>query len=98
MTKLYLIYIVSPEGSVELSPVNETFSRDENVNFSCSALGGLGNIFQWVKDGLELENETSGLLTLLAIDATSGGEYTCTVNNAAGNESVSTFLFVTPEI
>ena len=98
MTKLYLIYIVSPEGSVELSPVNETFRRDENVNFSCSALGGLGNTFQWVKDGLELENETSGLLTLLAIDATSGGEYTCTVSNAAGNESVSTFLFVTPEI
>ena len=98
MTDPYLIYTVSPDGSVVLSPVNGTFSRQENVNFSCSALGGLGNTFQWVRDGVELENETSGLLTLLAIDATSGGEYTCTVSNAAGNESVSAFLLVSPEI
>ena len=98
VAKLSLTYIVSPEGSVIVSPVNGTFSRQDNVNFSCSALGGLGNTFQWIKDGVELENETSGLLTLLGINAISGGEYTCTVSNAAGNESASTFLFVSPEI
>ena len=43
-------------------------------------------------------NETSETFFIPAIAFMDGDEYTCTVSNAAGNESVSTFLFVRPEI
>ena len=81
-----------------MSPMNETFNRGDNVTFTCSARGGPGNIFQWLRNGTELENETSETLTLPTIDFSDGDEYTCLVCNAAGNESVSTFLLVSPEI
>ena len=42
--------------------------------------------------------EISEFFVIPDITFMSGDEYTCTVSNAAGNESVSTFLFVNPEI
>ena len=89
---------VSPEGSVEVSPLNQTFNQGDTVTFTCSARGGPDNTFQWLRNGTELVNETSERLFIPAIIFMDGNEYTCVVSNAAGNESVSTFLFVNPEI
>ena len=38
------------------------------------------------------------MLEVMDIDASSGGDYTCTVSNAAGNDSASTTLYVAPYI
>ena len=92
---LVLFFPVSPEGSVEVSPLNETFDRGDNVTFTCSARGGPDNTFQWLRNGTELVNE---FIFIPAISFMDGNEYTCVVSNAAGSESVSTFLFVSPEI
>ena len=35
-------------------------------------------------------------LTLANVNASTGGMYTCVVTNAAGNNSDSTFLFISP--
>ena len=95
---LYFLSSVSPEGSVVVSPLNETFDQGDNVTFNCSALGGPDNTFQWLRNGTEIVGETFEMYAIPDITFMSGDEYTCMVSNAAGNESVSTFLFVNPEI
>ena len=89
---------VSPEGSVSVFPLNMVFNRGDHVTFNCSAQGGPGNSYQWQWNGTDLDNETAQTLTVSQISAADGGEYTCVVSNAAGNDSASTLLNVSPEI
>ena len=60
--------------------------------------GGGPNTYQWEKDGTVLDGETSDTLTLVNVNASFGGDYTCTVSNTAGNESASITLYVEPYI
>ena len=59
-------------------------------------MGGPGNSFQWKIEGRVVGNES--MLELVGIDASNGGDYTCTVSNAAGNDSDSRTLYVAPYI
>ena len=93
---VYSSPIVSPEGSVSVDPFNQAFDHNMNVTFTCSAKGGPDNTFQWERDGVIVSNEAN--FTVTQIDATDGGNYTCTVSNAAGNDSNTTTLFVNPLI
>lgn len=87
---------VSPEGSVTVSPLNAVHSFEDNVTLTCDAMGGPNNSFVWEVNGTILANEKN--LNLVAINASHGGIYTCTVSNAAGNSSTSTGLYVAPYI
>ena len=87
---------VSPEGSVMVTVSDMISTRGSNVTFSCSAMGGPQNSFTWMKDGMMVGNDTT--LTVTDIDASSGGSYTCTVSNSAGNDSASITLYVQPYI
>ena len=89
---------MSPEDSVSVSPLNMVFSRGDNVTFNCLAQGGPDNTYQWQRNGTDLDNETMQTLTIYQISATDGGEYTCVVSNAAGNDSANILLNVSPEI
>ena len=93
-----LLPLVSPEGSVSVSPLNMVFERGNNVTFNCTAEGGLGNTYQWQRNGTNLDNETMQTLAITQISVNDGDQYTCVVSNAAGNDSASTSLFVYPEI
>ena len=68
------------------------------MTFNCSAQGGPGNTYQWQRSGTYLDNETMQTLAITQISAADGGEYTCVVSNAAGNDSARTLLNVFPEI
>ena len=59
-------------------------------------MGGPENSFQWEINGTVVANDST--LTFADIDASYGGSYTCVVSNAAGNDSASTMLYVTPYI
>ena len=89
---------MSPEGSVAVSPSIEISSIRGNVTFSCSAQGGPDNGYQWQYDGVVLMDETDTTLTIDDIRAVNGGNYTCVVNNAAGNDSATATLYVAPSI
>ena len=67
-----------------------------NVTLNCSALGGPNNIYVWMKNEMIIGNGTT--LVVTDINASSGGNYTCLVSNAAGNGSASTTLYVAPYI
>ena len=89
---------MSPEGSVAVSPTMEISSIRGNVTFSCSAQGGPDNGYQWQYDGVVLMEETNTTLTIDDIGAGNGGNYTCVVSNAAGNDSATATLYVAPAI
>ena len=64
----------------------------------CNSGGGPNNTYVWVKDGTILDGDTSDTLTLIINNALSGGNYTCTISNAAGSDSASTTLYIAPYI
>ena len=82
---------VSPEGSVNVSLLSNVSSQESNITFVCNALGGPNNTFQWEMNGNIIGN--GSILKVMDIDTSSGGIYTCTVSNAAGNDSISTFPY-----
>ena len=81
-----------------ISPTNESFAVGEDVNLTCSAMGGPRNLFQWYIDGLILPGENNTILTLTNITLYNGAEYTCEVRNFAGPFRATTFVYIDPEI
>ena len=73
-------------------------SLNDIVILMCISSGGPNNAYNWAKDEMILDGETSDTLTLIIINGSSGGNYTCTVSNAAGSDSASTTLYVAPYI
>jgi dystroglycan 1 len=59
-------------------------------------MGGPDNSFIWEKNGTIIGNDST--VNLMAVGASQGGDYTCTVSNAAGSDSASTTLYVAPYI
>lgn len=90
------IILVSPEGSVEVTPLNNVFNFQDTVTFNCSSLGGLNNTITWSMDGQQLLGETEPELTITNISSIDGGTYQCEVSNSAGSEQIDTILFVLP--
>ena len=89
---------MSPEGSVAVSPEMVIADVGGTVTFTCSAQGGPDNTYQWQNDGEDLMNETDANLIVSNISSMNGGNYTCVVSNAAGNDSATAVLYVEPII
>ena len=87
---------VSPEGSAVVSPLDIVSSLGDSVTYICTAMGGPDISYQWEINGTIVGNDS--VLYLVAIDASYGGNYTCTVSNVAGTDSASTTLYVAPYI
>ena len=58
------------------------------VEFTCSALGGPGNMFTWFRmyDNVVIASEP--LLQIAVEDAFDGSDYQCLVENDAGNDTI----------
>ena len=85
--------------TIAVSPSNTSIAmRNDNVTFTCDAQGGPGNLFQWQRNGANLDEMTQPILQLTSVDASDGGEYTCVVSNAAGNDSTVFILYIHPYI
>ena len=79
--------LVSPQGSVEISPsINIATTFNSTVIITCSAEGGPNNMFEWSKQGNEVASNNS-VLEFQMITGSDGAVYECTVSNAAGNET-----------
>ncbi len=84
---LILIPTVSPESSVTIVPNTINSFQGEIQNFTCSAMGGPGNMFSWIK---VYDNAIVGDMSNLTVNvngAADGGQYRCEVSNQAGNDS-----------
>ena len=92
---LALKNIAVAPGELMISPMETAYFQD-NVTLSCSSSGGPNNMFQWQQGAVNIINKQQPTLELISVDATDGGEYTCVVSNAAGNDSTSTTLYIRP--
>jgi len=95
---IYFFNAVSPQGGVRVSPEMVIAYIEGNVTFSCSAQGGPDSEYQWQYNGVDLMDQTNTTLTIDNIGAVNGGNYTCVVSNAAGNDSATATLYVAPTI
>ena len=83
--------MASPHSSIEMI--------GNDATFTCEALGGPGNQFQWLKSDVVLVDEVQPMLTVSVTSGSGdGGDYTCLVSNAAGNGSDTVSVYVRPEI
>ena len=75
---------MAPNNTVVVAPATETLSVNGSVIFTCVAQGGPSNVFQWSLNGGDLHGENGTMLSITGVDAADGGNYRCTVSNAAG--------------
>lgn len=81
-----------------ISPTNGSFNIGDDVNLTCSGMGGPRNMFRWYRNDTELLGQNDTTLTLVNITVDDGDEYLCVVANAAGSFNTTTFVFVNPSI
>ncbi len=84
---LIMIPAVSPESSVTIVPNTINSFQGEVQTFTCSAMGGPGNMFSWIK---VYDNAIVGNMSNLTVNvngAADGGQYRCEISNLAGNDS-----------
>ena len=85
------IFIVSPSGSVQLTPLSISTSFGSSETLTCFAQGGPNNTFQWTNSqGQVISNSTQ--LEFSSITGSEGGFYICTVTNAAGSGNANTII------
>ena len=87
---------MSPEGSVVLTADMEVYQRGDRAVLTCAHLGGPGNVIRWLRNDSLLAQETEN--ELMIGDLIIGEVLTCTVSNAAGEESASIVLNIAPVI
>ena len=83
----YFHCVVSPEGSVQISPMNILTNFNSNENLTCSAEGGPNNVFEWRQNGVVISETNDPILSFPMVTGSDGGVYQCTVTNAAGNDN-----------
>ncbi len=91
----FLVVSVAPQI---MSTPNQTVAQRDEVTINCTSLGGPGNSYRWQVNGSDIMNETSSQLILSSVAVATGGEYICSVNNTAGMDNASTYLFISPNI
>ena len=87
------VFAVSPAGSVVTPPtVNSQLGETEEL--ICTAMGGPGNSFNWIKQDDDNMTSTGATarINITVDDVSRGGVYECTVMNNAGNDSAETTL------
>ena len=97
-----IVYILCshsvPPSNVVIALNTSIAMRNDSVTFTCDAQGGPSNLYQWQRNGENLDEMTQPILQLTSVDASDGGEYTCVVSNAAGNDSNFLTLYIQPYI
>ena len=70
-----------------VSPERIVINRTDSATLHCNAGGGPDNTYQWYHDNRLLQGRTQPTLSLNIVGISDGGDYNCTVTNAAGSGS-----------
>ena len=72
---------------MDASPRDVSSERGVTQNFTCSAVGGPGNTFTWTRLRDSMVVSQTSQLDVVVDDSYDGGEYRCSVQNDAGNDT-----------
>ena len=87
ISNIYIPFcIVSPEGSVQISPGEVLTSFNSNVTLTCNNEGGPNNMFDWRLNGVTISGANDPVLSISMVTGFDGGDYQCNVTNAAGSD------------
>ncbi|XP_065904165.1 hemicentin-1-like isoform X3 [Dysidea avara] len=96
VTNAQIYFLVSPQGSVSLQPSgNILTAANSKVTLTCLADGGPNNVFEWRRQGVVISNDP--VLLIPMVTGSDGGVYRCTVSNAAGSDTATTTVIVSPQ-
>lgn len=75
-----------------VNPTMINGSHGGNATFNCFALGGPHNVFSWtnLRSSSVVGNDSQ--FTIFNIMASDGGQYQCSVENPAGEDSINVTL------
>ena len=93
-----ILFVAPPLDSVRIYPDNIVVDFEDGVELSCISLGGPNNTFSWSFNNAHLENVNEDILRISSISILDAGEYSCRVNNNAGQGYATTMLFIRPRI
>ena len=86
------MYVVSPQGSVDVTPDTINTTIGSNVLLNCSSLGGPDNRYRWIHVTTGAIAGNASQLSLNLTSATQFGEYQCIVTNDAGSDNDSSTI------
>ena len=86
------LFQVSPFGSVAIIPAGINTSIGSIEMLTCLAMGGPNNSFSWTREPGGAEIAITPAQNVSINNALSGGEYLCTVTNAAGSDNASVMI------
>ena len=75
---------------------NQTYEKGDNITINCIAMGSPDIFYQWQANGTDISGETFTTLMLFTVNTSAGGKYSCVASNHAGDDSASTFVFISP--
>ena len=81
------MYVVSPQGSVNVTPDRPNIQIGSNVLLNCSSLGGPNNQYRWIHVTSGAIAGNASRLSLNLTSLTQFGEYQCIVTNDAGSDN-----------
>ena len=90
-TCLTCYHIVLP--SMNTHPDNVTVLTGQSVDLTCSATG-TDVVYQWMKNGVILSDESSNVLRINEIKQSDDGTYQCIASNKGGNATSNPAMII----
>jgi len=74
---------------------DNTYDNGDELELTCSSGGGPDLEYSWSRTNTFSSNTTTNTntLTISNVATVDGGEYTCTVNNSAGTDTMTVTVF-----
>lgn len=88
------MFSVYPEAIFTSESINRSYEIGEVATLELMEVGD--STYQWQFNGGDLPGEVSRMLIISDVTLADGGQYSCTVSNVAGNDTASTFLYISP--
>ena len=83
---------------ITTQPQSQSVAAGTNVTFSVVAAGTAPLLYQWQKDGVDIDEATQSSLTLTNVSAGAAAGYSCVVSNTIGfaTSEIATLTVITP--
>ncbi|MFK5878807.1 MAG: T9SS type A sorting domain-containing protein [Flavobacteriaceae bacterium] len=76
-----LVFTYAPQDAVLFDETEITLNIGDSYQMNAVPVSGLSNLYQWYKDGVAINGETTNILQLTNFQVSQSGEYSCEVTS-----------------